>query len=251
MSGLVALNIVEECKMYNFPTRQKEIKHRESTKTDALHTEEEISAVANYFKSCIEECTTFKKETMARRNLAMFICGINIGLRGGDLCKLTWSTFFDDDWEWRLTKDFIPEKTRHIGGTGKRVELSWNEDLKFALEDWLRWLRISNNVSLNDYIFISPHGHISLDRFENIMNKATRAVGIKRRIGVHGLRKTMGNRYYKMSEDKTEALVDLKDYFNHADLHTTMIYICLEKERMQKTKDKMSFLYDKDGNWNV
>ena len=60
MSGLVALNIVEECRMYNFPTRQKEIKHRESTKTDALHTEEEISAVANYFKSCIEECTTFK-----------------------------------------------------------------------------------------------------------------------------------------------------------------------------------------------
>ena len=74
MNGLVALNIVEECKMYNFPTRQKEIKHRESTKTDALHTEEEISAVANYFKSCIEKCTTFKKETMARRNLAMFIC---------------------------------------------------------------------------------------------------------------------------------------------------------------------------------
>ena len=108
-----------------------------------------------------------------------------------------------------------------------------------------------STVSLNDYIFISPHGHISLDRFENIMNKATRAVGIKRRIGVHGLRKTMGNRYYKMSEDKTEALVDLKDYFNHADLHTTMLYICLEKERMQKTKDRMSFLYDKDGNWNV
>ena len=102
MSGLAALNIIEECRMYNFPTQQKEIKHRESTKTDALHTEEEISAVANYFKSCIEECTTFKKETMARRNLAMFICGINIGLRGGDLCKLTWNTFFDDDWEWRM-----------------------------------------------------------------------------------------------------------------------------------------------------
>ena len=38
MSGLAALNTIEECKMYNFPTRQKEIKHRESTKTDALHT---------------------------------------------------------------------------------------------------------------------------------------------------------------------------------------------------------------------
>ena len=109
MNGLAALNTIEECRMYNFPTRQKEIKHRESTKTDALHTEEEISAVANYFKSCIEECTTFKKETMAKRNLAMFICGINIGLRGGDLCKLTWNTFFDDDWEWRY-KDIIIQR---------------------------------------------------------------------------------------------------------------------------------------------
>ena len=61
----------------------------------------------------------------------------------------------------------------------------------------------------------------------------------------------MGNRYYKIAKNKSEALVELKDYFNHADLHTTMIYICLEKERMQKTKDRMSFLYDKDGNWNV
>lgn len=250
MSGLALISKKEECKIYQFPMQEKPVKnHGNSTKTDALHTEEEIVAVANYFKGEIAKCHSLKRETTARRNFTMFICAINLGLRGGDFCKLAWNVFFDDNWKWRISKDIIPEKTRHVGGSGKRVELTWNEDLKFALEDWLNWLQLSKKVSLDDYIFPSPYGHVDINTWLQIMNKATKAAGIKQRVATHGLRKTMGNRYYKMAEDKTEALVELKDYFNHADLHTTMIYTCLEKERMQKTKDRMSFLYDENGNW--
>lgn len=252
MSGLALISKKEECKIYQFPMQEKPIKnHGTSTKTDALHTEEEIIAVTNYFKNEIIKCHSLKRETTARRNFTMFICAINLGLRGGDFCKLTWDVFFDENWEWRDSMDFTPEKTRHVGGTGKKVTLRWNEVFKHALTDWLNWQMLSGKINLTDYIFTTPHGHIDIDTWLQIMNKATKAAGINRRIGTHGLRKTMGNKYYKTAKDKTDALVQLKEYFRHSDQHTTMTYICLEEENMQETIDNMnhSTFFDENGNW--
>lgn len=175
-----------------------------STKTNALHTEEEINAVINYFIKEISKCHSLKRETTARRNLTMFVCAINLGLRGGDLCKLKWNIFFDDSWHWRFHKDFISDKS----GIGKEIELTWNEDLKVTLENWLTWLKLSGKVTVDDYVFTTTHGHIEISTWLEIVNKATKSVGIKQRIGTRGLRKTMINRYYKQQDNKLPNLLN-------------------------------------------
>ena len=40
------------------------------------------------------------------RNLTMFICSINIGLRGGDFCKLKWKNIFDEKWGLKKSEKF-------------------------------------------------------------------------------------------------------------------------------------------------
>lgn len=211
----------------------KKRNHSRLAKTDALHTEEEIKAVIDYFQKEISKCCSLKRETTARRNLTMFICAINLGLQSSDFCKLTWDVFYDEKWEWRKDMDFIQEQTHHIKKVGKKKIFIWNTEVKVILETWLQWVQLSEKILLNDYIFFTPNNrHIDVNTWEQIMGKAAKAVGINRIIGTRGLRKTMGNRYYKAAKDKTAALVELNEYFGHTNLRATMIYIGLEQEKI-------------------
>ena len=57
---------------------------RESTKMECLYEREEIIAIYKIFQDKIENASSLSKEKIARRNLTMFVCAINVGLRGGE-----------------------------------------------------------------------------------------------------------------------------------------------------------------------
>ena len=100
------------------------------------------------------------KKRTAMRNITMFVCAINLGLRGGDLCSLKWNNIFDKNWEFLYQPDFVPQKTKRYK---KHVKLTWNYDVEDVLIDWLNWLSEHGEPQkLDDFIFTSPK--VSFDK---------------------------------------------------------------------------------------
>lgn len=233
-------------------------KTKRRTTMECLYNEDEIRAVYSVFRHRIEEADTFAKERAARRNLTMFVCAIEIGLRGGDFCSLKWSDIVNSDWTFNLGAEFVPQKTSKFG---KHIDLTWGLGFEQAMSAWLAWKNTYiRQQNMDDYIFTAqkPHKdrrtgemrmHIDPKAWYKIVEAARKEAGIKQKIGTHGLRKTMANQYIKLSEDKSEALLDVSEQFGHSDVRITRKYACIQREKIRQTKQRMvcltEGLYDK------
>ncbi|WP_084719712.1 tyrosine-type recombinase/integrase [Lacrimispora celerecrescens] len=225
---------------------------RESTKMECLYERDDIIAIYKIFQDRIEKAASLSKEKIARRNLTMFVCAINVGLRGGDFCSLKWSDILDKNWDYKASADYVPEKTIRRDDQGyivkaKHIELSWNDDFEIALSEWLTWLNnYDSEQELNTYIFKSQKGeNINPKEWWKIMENVRKEAGIKQKIGTHGLRKTMAYQYITNAPDKSQALLEVSSQLGHTDLRITERYACLEKKNIEAGKQRMSFIYDK------
>lgn len=138
------INQKQKATIYNFP-KQKTLRRGKSTEMECLYNKDEILSVYNVFKKDVDNATTVNKEKNAMRNLTMFICAINIGLRGGDFCKLTWKDVYEDGWKIKKSQKFVPEKTERRNRCGniikrKYVKLRYDSDFKMAIQNWYKWL---------------------------------------------------------------------------------------------------------------
>lgn len=223
-------------------------KTKRRTTMECLYDKREIKAVYDVFKRRIEAANTFAKERAARRNLTMFVCSIEIGLRGGDFCSLKWSDIFNPDWTYNLGAEYVPQKTSKFG---KHIDLTWGNGFEPAMSAWLAWKNTYiRQQALEDYIFTAqkPHKdqrtgeirmHIDIKAWYKIVEAARKEAGIKQKIGTHGLRKTMANQFIKLSEDKSEALLDVSEQFGHSDVRITRKYACIQREQIRKVKQRM------------
>lgn len=222
----------------NFTKKEKEeVKTKNSTKMWCLKNKEEIMQLYNTFKQKVVEAHTVSKHRTAMRNLTMYVCAINIGLRGGDFCNLKWSDIYDDNWKFKLHAEYVPEKTRKCH---KHIDLTWSSDFETVLG---KWKSVIKPEDINSYIFTSQKGgKITEKAWYKIVENTRKEAGIEQKIGTHGLRKTMANQYIKNSDDKTQALLEVSTMFGHSDLRITERYACLEDENIKATKQKMAFL---------
>lgn len=223
-------------------------KTKRRTTMECLYNDKEITALYRVFKHHIEIAHTLAKERTARRNLTMYVCAIEIGLRGGDFCSLRWGDIFNTDWTFNLSAEFIPQKTSRIG---KHVDLIWGVNFEDAMSDWLAWKNTYiEQQKLDDYIFTAqkPHkdkvtgelrAHIDSKAWYKIVEAARKEAGIKQKIGTHGLRKTMVNQYIKLSDDKSLAMEEMSNYLGHTDIRTTRVYSCIQRENLKKVKQRM------------
>lgn len=239
---MLATRKINTNNIVDFPILQNTKKRKnnvgKSTKMWCLESEEEILKVYNVFKCRYDNAKTTSKKKNTLRNLTMFVCAINIGLRGGDFCNLKWSDIYDCDWNLKDKAEYVPEKTKRCH---KHIDLYWNKDFEIAIQ---RWKNCVNPCNINSYIFISQKGErITEKAWYSIMEKTRKEAGITQKIGTHGLRKTMANRYIKCAEDKGQALLEVSSMFGHSDLRITERYACLEDESIRDTKQKTAFLY--------
>lgn len=225
----------------------------ESTEMKCLSSKEEILAVYDVFKAALDNATTKNKEKNAMRNLTMFICSINIGLRGGDFCKLKWKNIFDEKWELKKSEKFCPEKTIRRSHTGqiikrKYIELRFDSDFQMAITNWLKWLKNHGQEPLlNDYIFTSNKGGCFTEKsWYKVVEQTRIKAGIIKKIGTHGLRKTYGHSYYLASKDKQDALIQLMMIFGHSDMRITLRYIGITEEEIFKNQERMCIFNKED-----
>lgn len=217
-----------------------------------LKTDEEI----NVFAQAISTPTSQSehKRNIALRNLALFLTGINTGLRNSDLLRLRVSNFFNKDMSARKTLYVIEKKT----GKGREIDImpqlaehikEYVESAGLGYDDFLAGSQRGRTSSVRDD---DLHGENVLSgiSWNQIIVSTAESLGWEPTLyGGHTLRKTFGYRTYKsaraLSRESGElALAMICKMFNHSSQSITMVYVGIDKEEVMEICKLTSEQYD-------
>ncbi len=151
-------------------------------------------------------------EAQSKRNLLLFVMGINFGLRITDILSLNVGDVKD--------KNFIELYEKK---TGKYKKIPVNSRLKPMFDEYTKGRKI------NEPLFLS-YRNKRLDRITsyNIIKEACRLAGLEEVVGTHTMRKTFGYHHYKKYND----VALLQKIFNHSSLAITLRYIGIDQEEI-------------------
>lgn len=154
------------------------------------------------------------------RDYALFVLGINSGLRISDLLALSVG---DVTTETGNIKERITLKENK---TGKTKDFPIGTSAHKALKEYLD----TSSLETTSPLFLSRKGTKAIRREQayRILNNAARTVGIKDKIGTHTLRKTFAYHAYKSGYD----LSMIQKLLNHSAPSVTLRYIGITQEEM-------------------
>lgn len=167
----------------------------------------------------------------SKRDYMLFVVGINVGLRAGDLLNLKIKDVFSNG------KVNCSVKIQE-GKTRKYREFSLN---KSAQEAILLNLNSINNYSEDDYLFKSTKKHIddngierdnlTVESAHKLIKTLLKDLNIKGNYGTHTLRKTFAYHTYTNNIKYNPAILDtLQKMLNHSSTAVTLRYIGITKE---------------------
>ena len=148
------------------------------------------------------------------RNSALFLLGINLGLRAGDLLNLKVGQV-----RGLKEKDSIEIKEQK---TGKLRRLTFNETCINAINNLLA----SDSFKDSDFLFKGQRSdQLTVGSLNRLVKTWTRAINLKGNYGSHSLRKTWG------FMQRTEFNVDIPTLMvclNHRTQKETLNYLCIQ-----------------------
>lgn len=152
-----------------------------------------------------------------KRDYCIFVVGINVGLRAGDLLSLKISDVTD-------SAKIFDEVTIREEKTNKIRTFTLNKSAKDAIKIYLNSV---SDIDLNNYLFQSRKGgHLGVRPLHHIIKTTLKELGIKGNYGTHSLRKTMAfHRYINNVPIET-----LQKLLNHSSSSITLRYIGITKE---------------------
>lgn len=167
-------------------------------------------------KSELEDIRAYL-ESRSKRDYFLFVLGINIGVRVGDLLKLQVKDVRD-----QVYLSIREEKT------GKTKRFRINPMLRTIIDDYIE------GKELQDYLFPSKKTKEPISRVQayRIMRSAGEALGIES-VGTHTLRKSFGFHLYQ----KTKDIALLQEIFNHSSERVTKVYIGIAQDEIDKVID--------------
>lgn len=159
------------------------------------------------------------------RNYLLFVFGINVGLRCGDILNLKWNQILC--WNKDNELEFEEYTTIYEQKTGKKRRFSVNPSVQDAVILYTSY----KDVNMNEYIFKSQKGgRLEVRSVNKILKTAAKAVGIKFNVGTHSLRKTWGYHQLRAHRNDSVFLAKLQKLFNHSSSEITLRYCGLEDE---------------------
>lgn len=186
-----------------------------------FRSEEDLKKMHNYFVCNGQE-----------RNDMMFIVGINVGLRAGDLLALTWDKVMEDG----KVVDGVTVKEEK---TGKFRTFFFNNSCKIVLKNYFD----SHKPALKSYVFASRKGdYVDVRSAGKILKTAAKEVGIKYNVGTHSMRKTFGYHQLKAHNDDAMFVCQLQEMFGHSSPQITLRYCGLETEKLQQYYNDINLL---------
>lgn len=226
-------NVVSFPKKQRYGGKQK----GQSSEVYPLKTKEEIDKMKQYFRNKLDKSIADEDKQIAARNLMLFIVGINIGLRCGDLTSLKYGEIFNNDGTFKEGIRREEEKT------GKFKTFFLNKSCQDAITEYVN--TYVKRYSPDDYLFISRENkkgskHIEVQTVGKIIKKAGEECNINKNLSTHTLRKTFGFWFYKLHSEDVRALTHLQRLFNHASPRITLAYIGLEDEESKEFYDDLN-----------
>jgi len=180
-------------------------------------------------KKDIEKVKQFLMGKQDKRDFALFVVGINIGLRTQDLVSLKVSDISSSRTSIHRVVQVIEQKT------GKIRAFELNDVAVAALRVYLNslpeynpdgWLFPSRKANVKE-------GHLTVDAVRRIIKDFCKELNIQGNFGAHSLRKTFGYWVYISGVQKNPLiLVTLQRIFNHSSQTTTMRYIGIESSEI-------------------
>lgn len=152
-----------------------------------------------------------------KRDYCIFVVGINVGLRAGDLLSLKIIDITDGN----RIYDTVTIKEKK---TGKTRNFALNKNAKEAIQLYINSLA---DYNFNDYLFKSRKGgHLGVRPLHHIIKTLTKDLGIKGNFGTHTLRKTMAYHRYI----NNVPLETLQKLLNHSSSAITLRYIGITRK---------------------
>ena len=159
-----------------------------------------------------------------KRDYMLFVVGINVGLRAGDLLSLKISDVLDANGKFKDSIIIVEEKTE------KTREFNLNNSAKEAIKLYLDSL---SSYNLYDYLFASRKGNgpLTVRSAHKLIKTTMRELNIKGNYGTHTLRKTFGYHVYQNNVRENPLILEtLQKIFNHSTQSITLKYIGITKE---------------------
>jgi len=156
------------------------------------------------------------------RDYALFVIGINSGLRPSDLVTLTVGHFWTGE-------TYRPSVRLRMKKTGKWVVFAVNGSIREALD---RWMKTHPQAKPSDFLFYSTnHGlrirdrPLTTDHVYRLVRGWTSEIGLMGSFGGHSLRKTHGRELYNRGHEKLA-----QHALGHADSRVTERYLCITQD---------------------
>ena len=180
-------------------------------------------------KKDIEKIKQYLLGKKDKRDYALFVLGINVGLRTQDLVSMKISDISSSRTSIHRVVQIIEQKT------GKIRVFELNDIAVAALRVYLSslpeynpdgWLFPSRKANVKE-------GHLTVDAVRRIIKDFCKELNIQGNFGAHSLRKTFGYWVYISGVQKNPlVLATLQRIFGHSSRTTTMLYIGIESSEI-------------------
>jgi len=173
-------------------------------------------------KKQIQQLAEYFLNRRQLRNYVLLILATHTALRISDLLCLSWNDVFDS-----VSRTIRSHITLTERKTNKVKIVAINKQATKALLLYYPHKR-------GDYIFSNnrkiPRA-ISRVQAWRIINTAVKAVGIRKKVGCHGLRKSWG--YHAWTSGKVSPFV-IMEIFNHSNYETTRRYLGITQDDLDR-----------------
>lgn len=178
------------------------------------------------------------------RDNMLFICGINFGLRIGDLLRLRFADLIDEQFNFKESFPIQEQKTKN---TRKRKMNRYVTINDAAMDAILLYLQHTPGTKLSDYMFRAEG-----NRGKNLgqpMNQSTAyriLVGIEDelklgiKMSTHSLRKTWGYWQMTLSGNDPRTLLLVQKSFGHSSSSQTLTYIGITKDEIAEAYKRLN-----------
>lgn len=231
---VIYLNKSQKLKKDGTPKRtHSNSKENDPHEVYPFKNDDEIKAMIQYFINKENNADTEDRKRINARYKMLFIVGINVASRCGDLVELTWGDVFEKDGSFR---DWSRKKEQK---TGKYRNLFFNTAARKVITEYIE--KYHPIVEPDRYVFKSREGgHICVRSVRKALKDAAEACGIKQNIGTHSMRKTFGYRYLRKHNNDALAVITLQKLYGHSSPAITLIYCGITDEESKQCYEDMN-----------
>lgn len=170
------------------------------------------------------------------RNHALFVVGISLGIRGGDLLNLRIRDVLDEHGVVR------EELLIHESKTCKMHHPHLNQKAQEAI---VALLKSMGTFDYEDYLFVGRNGKLDPDSLYNIMRKLQKELVLPYHLGAHSLRKTFAYWNIQLHRNDMNIMTSLMGMLNHSSQSATLHYVGQTAETQARLYSDLEVLFDR------